>query len=326
MAKARVSTNPMYTGGAGGYSFYVRSGEQVVRQRKNNSNYGETASRTFAQMVRRVKWSNLVNCYKAMRFWIPKAFELRKQGQTDYNRFMQLNIPFCNYALTKQQALAGACAIETYKVSEGSLKPITFNDESTTPFESDIAIATSFPDNATVADVSASIINSNAGVWQNGDNLALVWFDVDGVDGNPFMRCDYRELTLDLANTKQAWADHPMAGEFTHSSGYITIPQSVMPTRHYGFVLIHTRKIGGKLQVSSQESIVPQDQWSELYTPAHIQEAILSYGLDPTVMLDPGTQSVTNSNGRSVSQSGSQSGSQSSSQSSSKSSSKSVSQ
>lgn len=318
MAKARVSTNPKYTGGAGGYSFYVRSGEQIVRQRKNNSNYGETASRTYAQMVRRVKWSNLVNCYKAMRFWIPKAFELRKQGQTDYNRFMQLNIPFCNYALTKQQALAGACAIENYKVSEGSLKPINYNDQSSTPFESDIAIATSFDNTATVADVSASIINNNKGIWQNGDNLVLVWFDVDGVDGNPFMRCEYLELTLDLSATTTKWEDHPMNGNFAHTSGYITIPQSLMPSRHYGFVMIHTRKVGGKLQVSSQESITPTDQWSDLYTPAHIQEAIMSYGLDPTVMLDPGVQSVTNSVSRSSSQSSSQSGSQSSSKSSSK--------
>lgn len=322
MAKARVSTNPKYTGGAGGYSFYVRSGEQIVRQRKNNSNYGETASRTYAQMVRRVKWSNLVNCYKAMRFWIPKAFELRKQGQTDYNRFMQLNIPFCNYALTKQQALAGACAIENYKVSEGTLKPITFNDQASTPFESDIAIATSFDNTATVADVSASIINNNKGIWQNGDNLVLVWFDVDGVDGNPFMRCEYLEFTLDLSATTIKWEDHPMNGQFAHTSGYITIPQSLMPTRHYGFVLIHTRKVGGKLQVSSQESITPTDQWEDLYTPAHIQEAIMSYGLDQTVMLDPGVQSVTNSVSRSSSKSSSQSGSQSSSQSSSKSSSK----
>mgnify|MGYP003482862565 CR=1 FL=1 len=53
MAKARVSTNPMYPGGAGGYSFYVRKSEQIVRQRKNNSNYGESASRTAAQMERR---------------------------------------------------------------------------------------------------------------------------------------------------------------------------------------------------------------------------------------------------------------------------------
>lgn len=326
MAKARVSTNPMYKGGAGGYSFYVRSGEQVVRQRRNNSNYGESASRTFAQMVRRVKWSNLVNCYKAMRFWIPKAFELRRQGQTDYNRFMQLNIPFCNYALTKQQALAGACAIETYKVSEGSLKPITYNDQSSTPFESDIAIAQSFDERATIADVSKSIIDNNPGVWQNGDNLALVLFDVAGVDGNPFMTCIYEELTLDISKTEEYWQDHPMRDIFTHTSGYITVPKTAFPTRHYGFVLIHTRKIGGKLQVSSQEAIVPQDQWSDLYTPAHIQEAILSYGLDPTVMLDPGVQSVTNSVSQSSGESSGESSGQSSSQSSSKSSSKSVSQ
>ena len=75
MAKSRVTTNPMYTGGAGGYSFYVRKGEQVIRQRKNNSNYGASASRTYAQMIRRIKWGNLVNVFKAMRSWQPKAYD-----------------------------------------------------------------------------------------------------------------------------------------------------------------------------------------------------------------------------------------------------------
>ena len=57
----------MYKGGAGGYTFYVRGGEQVIRQRKNNSNYGETASRTYAQMIRRIRWGNLVNVFKSIK-------------------------------------------------------------------------------------------------------------------------------------------------------------------------------------------------------------------------------------------------------------------
>ena len=54
MAKARVTINPMYKGGAGGYSFYVRGGEQVIRQRKNNSNYGERRKPMTARLVVRL--------------------------------------------------------------------------------------------------------------------------------------------------------------------------------------------------------------------------------------------------------------------------------
>jgi hypothetical protein len=80
MAITRVSTNPLLKGGAGGYSYYVRDGQQVVRQRKNDSNYGESARRSRAQMVRRILWGNLVNNFKAMKDWQPSAYDSKKQG------------------------------------------------------------------------------------------------------------------------------------------------------------------------------------------------------------------------------------------------------
>ena len=281
----------MYKGGAGGYSFYVRGGEQVVRQRKNNSNYGDTASRSYAQMRRRVMWANLVNFYKENKFWMPKAFELRKQGQTDYNRFMQLNIPFSEHALTKDEALAGACAPFTIQVSEGSLQPIRYDNSAQTPFVTDIALSSSHSGaNATVAELSQDILDNNP-TWRNGDNLAVIRIAMVSHDGMPFINVYYYEFTLDTTDTTTKLSTLPVVSDSgaAFSSPYVSYPLANYDADKYAFVMIHTRKEGGQLHVSSQELIVKEDQWESLYSAQHIEEAILSYGLDPSVLLDPGS-------------------------------------
>ena len=83
MAKIRVMSNQRRVGRVGDTTYYVRDGEQIARQSQNNSNYGATASRTPAQMSRRVKWANLVNLFKGMKSWQPKAYDFKKKGQTD---------------------------------------------------------------------------------------------------------------------------------------------------------------------------------------------------------------------------------------------------
>lgn len=280
----------MYKGGAGGYTFYVRGGEQVVRQRKNNSNYGETASRSYAQMRRRVMWANLVNFYKLNKFWMPKAFELRSAGQTDYNRFMQLNIPFSEHALTKEQALLGVCAPFLMQVSEGSLPAIQYDNSAAVPFVTDIKISNSYSAGTqSVAQLSQDIINNNP-FWQNGDNLAIIRIEMAPYEGNPYIIPHYYELTLDTSdtgtvlNTLRVFTESGVA--FTN--GFVNYPIASQSNSKYAFVLIHTRKEGGQLKVSTQELIVPQDDYYYFVESQHVDNAIASYGLDASVPLDPG--------------------------------------
>ena len=290
MAIARVSTNPMYKGGAGGYSFYVRGGEQVVRQRKNNSNYGDSASRTQAQMRRRVMWANLVNFYKVNKFWMPKAFELRSAGQTDYNRFMQLNIPFSEHALTKEQALLGVCAPFTMQVSEGSLPAIQYDNSAAVPFVTDIKITGTYTAGTqTVAQLSQDIIANNPR-WKDGDNLAIVRIEMAPYDGNPYIIPHFYEFTLNTAdtttilNTLDVFTNSGVA----FSGGFVSYPLQSDSNSKYAFVMIHTRKEGGKLLVSTQELIVKTDNYYSLTEPQHVEDAIASYGVDAEVPLDPG--------------------------------------
>lgn len=289
MAKIRVSTNPLYKGGAGGYSFYVRSGEQVVRQRKNNSNYGETASRTYPQMVRRVKWSNLVNLYKVMKSWMPKAFENKSAGQTDYNLFMSLNANSVQSALTRDMSLADNCVIEPVQVSRGTLLSIGLEAVTASNlYKTSIKLSQAITGATTVAELAQDIISNNAG-WIANDNLAVVKF-INYIEPRvewPVATNAYAELTLNLSDNRTLSQVPGINGLFDKSDDdFLTI--DVTKTNEVGCVAIHTRKEASSLAVSSQNIVMLTDSIIQQFSgEAWVLSCIETYGLDSEVPLDP---------------------------------------
>lgn len=289
MAKSRVSTNPLYRGGAGGYSFYVRGGEQVIRQRRNNSNYGETASRSRAQMVRRVKWGNLVNEFRAMKSWQPKAYDSKLAGQTDYNIFMKLNINRAAVALTKEMSEAGCCVVDAYQVSRGSIPPIALSwDNGADLYITSIVLTEAITNSTTIGALANDIIANNP-QFVDKDNLAIISYEnweEPRVEW-PYARTTYAEITLDKSSTALV-KDIPDVGtRLSKSSGnYLAI--SPYGANEVGCVAIHTRKDAQQLFVSSQEIVMNSDTLIQKYTGAEwTEQCILTYGLDQSVPLDP---------------------------------------
>lgn len=295
MAKSRVTTNPMYTGGAGGYSFYVRKGEQVIRQRKNNSNYGSGASRTYAQMIRRIKWGNLVNVFKAMKSWQPKAYDSKKQGQTDYNIFMQLNINRATAALTREMCLSGCAVIEPCQVSRGSLPPIALAlAGSGNQYVTDIVISNAIQGSTTVGQLSTDILANNP-QFQEGDNLAFCFF-YNWKDSRvewPFVSTRYTEIILDTTSATVVNSIPALDNRLSKSTGgnlqaSWSAGTPLSPNNEVGMVLIHTRKSASILAVSSQEIVVNGNSiLSSFVGDTWYQTCIDTYGLTDEVPLDP---------------------------------------
>lgn len=290
MAKARVSTNPMYTGGAGGYSFYVRGGEQVVRQRKNNSNYGESASRSQAQMDRRVRWANLVNLYKLMAAWQPKAYESKKSGQTDYNIFMSLNINNSPVGLTKDMALQGCVVIYAYTISRGSLPPISMQyDTNSSQMITSLRLSQAITSATTVGQFASDVIDNNPEFRAN-DNIAFILFrNSQTVNNYPYATSEYKEVTLDI-ESESVLESVVGSGRFVvGSDGFLHVAVGAAGSQEAGMTLIHTRKVNGNLLVSSQKiQMTGEYIWGDYAYPAWIQQCIESYGLDNDVPLSPG--------------------------------------
>ena len=279
----------MQVGKVGAYSMYVRRGEQVVRQRKNSSNYGEEASRSISQQSRRILWSNLVNFYRVNQSWMQKAFESLKAGQTIYNRFMQLNIDKSQVALTKQEAFAGACLADAFTVSDGKLPAIRYaaTSEGITPVYINTGDITSIT-GVTLGQLSAAIIEYNT-YFQDGDNIAWVFFVQNYFVGDvPRVVPNYMEITLNTESTTPL-SDIPAFGfEWVTISNRKLAANSPTDTGDYaGFVCIHTRRSNG-LQVSPQKIFMTdttqRDQFSSV---AQQKAAIDSYGVDAEVPLQP---------------------------------------
>lgn len=291
MSKVRIPINPKQVGKVGAYSMYVRDGEQIVRQRQNASNYGEEASRTLAQQTRRVKWSNLVSLFKYMSAWQPRAYENLNKGQTDYNKFMSLNINSATVALTKQQSADGAAVVAPVLVSQGSLVSPDAIAEGT----HDITIgmtwgtgsAASF---ASIGELSEALVQNNAG-WQDGDNLAAVYFlNWLDVQGTPRCSTVYDELTLDKTNTS-ALSTNSLASRMTFTAGGVGIdiaPNTADYNEVVGWAIIHTRRDSGSLKVSTERIVmVDEDILNTFITQTQLDAAIASYGLSTEVPLEP---------------------------------------
>lgn len=316
MAKSRVSTNPLYRGGAGGYSFYVRGGEQVIRQRRNNSNYGETASRSRAQMVRRVKWGNLVNEFRAMKSWQPKAYDSKLAGQTDYNIFMKLNINRAAVALTKEMSEAGCCVVDAYQVSRGSIPPIALSwDNGSDLYITSIVLTEAITSSTTIGALATDIIANNP-QFVAKDNLAIISYEnweEPRVEW-PYARTTYAEITLDKSSTALV-KDVPDVGTRLSKSSGNFLAISPFGTNEVGCVAIHTRKDAQTLFVSSQEIVLNSDTLVQKYTGAEwTEQCILTYGLDQSVPLDPnfngGVISKVTANGATLANAATLSGSQ----------------
>lgn len=291
MALVRNAANMIRRGRVGDATYYVQKGQMVVRQAKNDSNYGATARRSEAQQVRRVMWANLVNFYKASAAWMPKAFESRKTQQSDYNKFMQLNMATARVAFTKDEAAAGACVVDAFLVTQGSLPSVEINSTTNAWYTNlqlgDLAISA----DTTNAQLTQALLANNANV-REGMQISFVSYQqsIDAM-GIPRVICRLYEITLSSTSTDKVRDFLP---DFCSQSVNQCLGTSANISTG-AFAYIVSEKVNGKLRVSTQQLIAKNnDLLNQFSDPAHIREAMLSYGLDGEVILSPdGTNDQT---------------------------------
>lgn len=296
MAKVRNAINPKMAGQVGAYTYYESKGETIVRQAQNNSNYGESASRTQAQQNQRVKLANVVNFYKVSKQWMPKAFENLKPGQTDYTRFLASNLPITKVTLTKAQAAASACIVDNYIVSLGSLPSIQVNMNAGDTFATNINIgALQISDTTTVAELSQAIVANNK-TYEYGMQISFISYmqDIDA-QGIPRVICTPYEMTLSQSNEGLVRDYLPVFCSTSNDLGgenYFLGTNNEIATGGFAYVLSDQRS--GKIMVSTQiVVVVNQDLITEYTSGNQNTAATRSYGVDGSVFLSPETRSET---------------------------------
>lgn len=286
MAQIRNTAAMTYKGRVGNMTFYVEGGRQLARVAQNSSNYGETARRSEAQQGRRVRWANLVNFYKTSKGWMAKAYETKKRTQSDYNKFMSLNINNARIFLTKQNAAMGACIADEFKISEGSLRSINVVRTSV-GWRTDINLGGLDPDqDTTVAEFSTALISGNNYVHEGMQLTFVSYQQSEVVSGVPSVVCTAYEVTIDKTNNDPIFSYIPSFA-LELSAGCIGASSAIS---RGCFAYIWSETINGSVRVSSQTLINNNQALINTYsTEVAMRMAIASYGLDADVFLASGS-------------------------------------
>lgn len=279
MAKVKSSGLRNYVGRLAGSIYYMDKGRNISREVAAQVSNPQTQ----AQMVQRVRLANLVNFYKVNKEWMLKyAFENLPGLQSVYNVFVSLNLIPTAVPLTKENAAAGVVMPDLMKVTKGSLPTI---QQSIAPGTSTLKM-TNYevdPSNPTIAGLTTTLIKQG---WKVGDQLSVIRIAYQSVrpcivhaDEIILSTTDETELSQFSLNVDpgQLTASLDVFDDTTYITGY-------------GAVFIHSRRVDGKVLVSSQilnlDDAAMRAMFAGRSTRAY-ENAIASYGYTDEAFLDP---------------------------------------
>lgn len=284
MAHIKQNVLGVLKGKVGSLSTYSNATGNVARIRTNATNTGEGASRTEKQQSNRVRWANLVNFYKASKPWMPKAFETKKKNRSDYNQFMSINYAFSKAALTKAEAAAGACVVEGFMISQGSLTPVQVQQHGA-HWDTNIKLGTlAITADTTVAEFATAAIANNNFI-REGMQLSFVSYQqlVDDL-GTPRVICTAYEMLIDTKNTEEKAHSYIPDFGLSAADGVLCTGEDISVG---GFAYVLSETVSGRTMVSTQSLILNNETLIAQYTGAEqIGKAIESYGLTKNVFLD----------------------------------------
>lgn len=275
----------------------VKSGNMVGQVGKLGQNVyydvsGETRSRSLAgsvsnprtqsQMGQRVRWANLVNLYRANASWMKYAYETRKKNQSEYNKFMSLNVSTSPVYLTKQLASVGACIVYPYTMTQGSLPSIEVVKLSGY-WQTNIYLPTTFTlnDSTTIAAFSEALLQYNPAI-REGYQISFIreTQQTNGVTGAPYVVVRKYEMLVNSTDNRLVGSFLPLGYIASRTVGSQAFLAVIDSGQAGGFLLVLSHTVGGRTYVSTQSIILANmDAILAQYTSsAAMQEAIDSYG------------------------------------------------
>ena len=275
--------NTKLRGSVGQYTFQRLNGQTVAKEKVEKK---AVPTRTLAQMIRRVRWANLVNLYRAFEGTLHPSFEGKDPKVSDYNMFMQSNIGMSPIALTKNQAVQSGCVVDAYQITRGQLPAINIEFGSGDVPETDIAVGTlNLGGSTTLKAFSDAIIANNTG-WRNGDQLSfyIARQTLDALTGVPRVDITAVEVTLNTSDSTTILGDVIDVTLFGVVDGCIAWAGPV----NGGVAAVHSRKANGKTLVSTQYFVINNSYASQFNTKGAFDEAIESYcGVNQEDFLTP---------------------------------------
>lgn len=287
MATIRNTASMRLKGRVGNTTYYSQGGRMLARVSQNSTNWGDSARRSLAQQQRRVKWSNLVSFYKISENWIHGAFEGKKATQSDYNKFMSVNLPAARVALTKDMAAVNACVLDEFIISQGTLKSFDITRSEDEVNTNLLLSSTFWEENVTVAKLSQGLLWNNTYLTAGMQITLVVYEQIIDSFLNPKVLMTRHEMTLDTTDTRPAQS---LFGAYPLTNKNHRLYIGGIDAEVY-CALILSDSTSGTLKVSTQRLVKGDDAMAIEYSDAaHVQAAVNSYGVDPTRFLDSGDE------------------------------------
>ena len=270
----------------GGTVLYTQGGRTLQRELAPEVKNPKTP----AQMGQRVKWANLVAFYRANAGWMPKAFENKKATQSDYNKFMSLNASSSRIYLNKEQARQGACVVDSYRMSDGTLQPVDiFPSENNWVTNLYLTGLDKLDDTTTLAAFSNALLTSNAGL-RSGDQVSFIRVTqlFNNTTDIPYVQVRAYELIINEQGSglvKDYWPIELIGLGKEQQTPAMMVKNN---NKQGGFAIIVSRTQGGRVLVSpSQVTQVNMSEVINQYSSnAALTAAIESYGQGDQVFLD----------------------------------------
>ena len=274
------------SGKVGSLVFARRLGKQVTRPYN-----GQPANpKTRAQMSRRIKWANIINMWRLLKPYISMGMQNRKTNQSDYNKFVSLNLNQSEAYLLKDEARQGATLLAPYIVTSGSLGLRSMRSAAITSIQvGNIDLTT-----ATIGQLSAAIIANNQGI-QVGDQITVFALGQVLVEGIPqVMPCAFKFIITEAAADSVAIDAIEAYGAVAPAveEGYLAFEFDGVEYSSYAGCVVQSRIMAdGSLAVSDSRLAVAYEvdgvQQSKNPFAVTQSEALSSYGYNPDAFLSP---------------------------------------
>lgn len=274
------------SGKVGSLVFARRLGQQVTRP----YNGSPANPKTRAQMQRRIKWANIINMWRLMKPLLQMGFQNRKTTQSDYNKFVSLNVNQSEAYLLKDEARQGATLLAPYIITSGTLGVRSMRSAAIT----DVAVGDINLASATIGQLSTAVIANNQG-FQIGDQVTVFALGQGLVDGIPqVLPYAYKFVLVAQSEDTPALDGIEIYGSVAPAidGGFLAFEFSGVEYDSYAGAVVQSRILAdGGLAVSDSRLAVDYEvdgvQQSRNPFAASQSEALSSYGYNADAFLSP---------------------------------------
>ncbi|KAA6321111.1 hypothetical protein EZS27_029199, partial [termite gut metagenome] len=249
-------------------NLFLTDGNKVFPIEKPKRNFHD--SRSEAQLIHRMQFSNLVTMYQALALFMKKdAWQSLPERTNAFHVLMKQNLGKAEVYLDRNEAEGKACVVAAYRISEGSLPPIETTIQGDRIVTS-LRLADDFTvtDNCVLGDVASELIHANRFL-EHGDRLTIIHLEQVMIRERermiPRVFMNRYEFVLDSSSRIPFRTLVPEA-VFQAANGQVGTDNALSTG---GIAYIVSREVRDKRYVSSQSIALTPD--NEVY-PAYSSE------------------------------------------------------